>query len=222
MSKLLWFIQFIYTNFPKYSRYRELWDGHMSNNHPLFIVPTGRPFVSLSPISNDDGGCYSRRMPVIWDPFGTSCSLKQALSSQQLTDFGLNKVPTVPIAEKDQKSQKICQKSIWQRDFFYPDRTTGLRNKNTGCWDSSPVCRKSTELAWPGRRCCFPSSSLDTGWLIPLCVWFPSRFRPTGEIVLFHVLLQDFKTWLYPLSQNFASIYYPLRSTKYIVYCTEI
>lgn len=118
MSKLLWFIQFIYTNFPKYSRYRELWDGHMSNNHPLFIVPTGRPFVSLSPISNDDGGCYSRRMPVIWDPFGTSCSLKQALSSQQLTDFGLNKVPTVPIAEKDQKSQKICQKSIWQRDFF--------------------------------------------------------------------------------------------------------
>lgn len=173
------------------------------------------------------GGCYSRRMPVIWDPFGTSCSLKQVLSSQQLTGFYPDKVPTVFFAEKDAEFLLICQKSISGKKVRWADYLIQIalqdwetRTQDSGWRDSSSVCRKSTELAWPGGRCCFPSSSLDTGWLIPLCVWFPSRFRPTREILL--VLVLPTLRLNYSLCLKTLRTYYLLRTTKDIVYTVQM
>lgn len=49
-------------------------------------------------------------MGSIRDPIGTSCSLKQVLSYQQLTGFCLHNVQTVLFTEKYPVSLKISQK----------------------------------------------------------------------------------------------------------------
>lgn len=53
-------------------------EGHMSSNHPLFIIPARRLIVypDFSPSVMMMGVVISTGMPVIWDPFGTSCSVE--------------------------------------------------------------------------------------------------------------------------------------------------
>lgn len=132
------------------------------------------------------GGRYFTLMPVIWSPFDTSCSLKQVLSSQQLIDFFFFQSKHLDLLRTDKPYIFFLKMSetLWQnrRDWFY-DRLEGTSTQTCRLSDSSSVYRNLPEPARPGHRCCFPSSSFNIGWPFQLCIWFPSRFDPTGEIL---------------------------------------
>lgn len=51
--------------------------SHVQQPPTVYCPSEAGCLADFPPISNSDGGCYSRRMPVIWHPFATSCSLKR-------------------------------------------------------------------------------------------------------------------------------------------------